>query len=56
MIFIRTLITVYRGFGITGTIVIFPERKGRDKTGMNGYHASWSRKDHPRNIERIGRG
>jgi hypothetical protein len=23
---------------------------GRDKTRMNGYHASWSRKDHPRNI------
>jgi hypothetical protein len=34
---------------------MFPERNGRNKARMNGYHAFWSRRDHPRNIERVGR-
>jgi hypothetical protein len=43
-----------RWFGITGTIVTFLGENGRNKTGMNGYLASWKRKAHPKNTERIG--
>jgi len=37
------------------TTVMLPEGNGSNKTRMNGYHASSSWKDHPRNIEKIGR-
>jgi hypothetical protein len=45
-----------RWFGITGTIVTFLEGNERNKTRMNGYLASWNRKGHPKNTERIGPG
>ena len=34
---------------------MFPEGEGRDKTMLNGYHVSRSRKDHPRNIKNWAR-
>jgi hypothetical protein len=36
-----------------GITVMFPEGNGRNKTRMNGYHASWSRRDHRKNWARL---
>ena len=40
-----------RWSAIMGIAVMFPGGNGRNKARMNGYHAFWSRKDHPRNID-----